>query len=610
MPAPAPPPVEGPTGPGYDTPTARQWVTLGIVLMSTVIVVLDTTVLNVAIPTILHEFDTTLPSLEWVITGYSLTFATFLIIGGRLGDIYGQRRVFITGAALFAGGSLLASLSWNVASLVVGEALIEGLGASLMLPATLALLSNTFQGRSRAMAFAAWGAVAGSAAGLGPVVGGLLTTDFSWRWAFRINVIIAPLAIIGALLFIPATKRSGRREPLDGPGAALIALGMFLLVFALSEGGTYGWITPIASVHLGHHQIWSGHAAVSIIPLILLASFLVLYCFYRHERSREARHASPLFEFGLLQHRTFRYGLVTTTVLSMGQLGLSFALALFLQEGKHLTALQNGLWVLPYGLSIIVGAPIAGRLTSRIGTVTVIRLGLVMQTAGLVYMAFRVSPHLTFLELLGGLVVYGLGAGFSVTQLTNVILSDIPPTKSGVASGTNTTVRQVGSALGIAVIGTVVTTQTINNAVNAIATTRSLSPATRVAATVQVRALGANYEPPAGLPAHATVTLTRILESSVSTATHDALLFAATVVFLGACLSWLIPNHTPRVGPMDAVQADLTSEGLAEELAAFVPVDPEGELLEGQPDRAPALDRPSEPRAGCPGVLHYAATVL
>ena len=309
------------TGPGYDKPTVRQWITLGIVLMSTVIVVLDTTILNVAIPTILHEFGTTLPSLEWVITGYSLTFATFLIIGGRLGDIYGQRRVFVTGAALFACGSLLASLSWNVASLVVGEAIIEGLGASLMLPATLALLSNTFQGRGRAMAFAAWGAVAGSAAGLGPVIGGLLTTDFSWRWSFRINVIIAPLAILGAMLFIPATKRSGRREPLDGPGAALIAIGMFLLVFALSEGGSYGWITPIASVDAAGHQLWSAHAPISIIPVILAASAGVLYAFYRHERARERRHASPLFEFGLLRYRTFRYGLLTTTVLSMGQLG-------------------------------------------------------------------------------------------------------------------------------------------------------------------------------------------------------------------------------------------------------------------------------------------------
>ncbi len=585
--------AEAQTGPGYDKPTMRQWITLGIVLMSTVIVVLDTTILNVAIPTILHEFDTTLPNLEWVITGYSLTFATFLIIGGRLGDIYGQRRVFVTGAALFACGSLLASLSWNVASLVLGEALIEGLGASLMLPATLALLSNTFQGRGRAMAFAAWGAVAGSAAGLGPVIGGLLTTDFSWRWSFRINVIIAPLAILGALLFIPATKRSDHREPLDGPGAALIAVGMFLLVFALSEGGSYGWITPIASVDLAGHHVWSGHAPISVIPLIFLASMGVLYAFYRHERARERRQAGPLFEFSMLRYRTFRYGLLTTTVLSMGQLGLSFALALFLQEGKHLTALQNGLWVLPYGLSILVGAPIAGRLTSRIGTVPVIRLGLVMQTVSLVYMAVFVSPDLSFGHLLPGLIGYGLGAGFSVTQLTNVILSDIPPPKSGVASGTNTTVRQVGSALGIAVIGTVVTTQTINHAVDGIAANPTLRPAVRAAATTQVRALGANYQPSAALSHHVAATLSRILADSVSSATHDALLYAAAVVFLGGCLSWLIPSSAGRADHRAEPPADQALEEMAEELSAFVPLDPEAELLEGGAAHAAAAERPS-----------------
>src|SRR5579863_2704120 len=178
----------------------RRWVTLGIILISTVIVVLDNTVLNVAIPTILREFHTTVPSLEWVITGYALTFATLLIIGGRLGDLYGTRRMFIIGAGIFAAGSLLAAVSWNVGSLIVGEAVIEGIGASMMLPATLSILSSSFHGHERATAFAAWGAVAGSAAGLGPVVGGFLTTDVSWRWSFGINVIIAPLAALGAFL--------------------------------------------------------------------------------------------------------------------------------------------------------------------------------------------------------------------------------------------------------------------------------------------------------------------------------------------------------------------------------------------------------------------------
>ena len=219
------------------TADPRRWITLAIVVVAVVIIVLDNTVLNVAIPTILRDFHTELPALEWVITGYSLTFATLLIIGGRLGDVYGHRRTFIVGAGLFGTGSFVASVSTSVPTLVLGEAVIEGIGASLMMPATLAILSTTFSGRERATAFAAWGAVAGAAGAFGPVVGGFLTTNYSWRWSFRIHVIVAPLAILGAVLFMRDGERGHRPEGIDVPGAAMIALGMFGAVFALSEGG-------------------------------------------------------------------------------------------------------------------------------------------------------------------------------------------------------------------------------------------------------------------------------------------------------------------------------------------------------------------------------------
>ncbi|MCU1450539.1 MAG: major facilitator superfamily 1, partial [Acidimicrobiales bacterium] len=196
---------------------AARWITLAISIVAAFIVVLDNTVLNVAIPTILRDLHTTLPTLEWVITGYALTFAALLIIGGRLGDVYGHRRVFIVGVALFGIGSLLASESKSVGELILGEAIIEGIGASLMLPATLALLSGTFKGRHRAAAFAAWGATAGVAAAAGPVVGGFLTTNYSWRWSFRINVIVAPLAVIGALVFMQRQRGTGRRQRIDIP---------------------------------------------------------------------------------------------------------------------------------------------------------------------------------------------------------------------------------------------------------------------------------------------------------------------------------------------------------------------------------------------------------
>ncbi|MCU1355308.1 MAG: putative transport protein [Acidimicrobiales bacterium] len=561
---------------------ARRWFALAIALTATVIVVLDNTVLSVAIPTIMQEFHTTLPALQWVITGYALTFATFLIIGGRLGDLYGHRRVFIVGAALFGVGSLLASLSWNVASLVVGEAIIEGLGASLMLPATLAILSTTFSGKERATAFAAWGAVAGSAAGLGPVLGGWLTSDYSWRWSFRINVIIAPLAIIGTLLAIAPQAKRKTREPLDLPGAALVAVGMFLLVFALSEGGSYGWITPIHDVTILGAHLWPQTQPISIIPIVLAAAAAVLTAFYRVERKREREDRRPLFEFGLLHHRTFRYGLLTTVVLAMGQLGLGYALALFLQEGKHLTALHNGLWVLPMGLSILLTAPIGGRLAQRFGTPAVVRLGLAIQATGLLWIALHVGPDLTFLRLMPGLIGYGTGVGWASAQLTNLVLSDVPTEKSGVASGTNTTVRQVGSALGIAVIGTLVTTQTVSHAVREVDHSATLPPGVRSQAAAQIHAASTGYRPAPGTTSRAAAELGQIMTRSIGSGTRDALIFAACVVLVGLCVSMLLPKDSasdaPRQpgGPHDRT-ADLAEE-LAEELAGFVAIDPEAAI--------------------------------
>src|SRR5438132_6237613 len=269
---------------GAEADDPRRWFTLAIVITAVLIVVLDNTVLNVALPPILREFHTTLPSLQWVVTGYALTFATLLIIGGRLGDIYGHRRVFVIGAALFGAGSLLASVATSVPMLVLGEAVIEGIGASLMLPTTLAILSVTFRGRERAAAFAAWGATAGVAAAAGPVVGGFLTTNYSWRWSFRINVIIAPLAIIGALLFMKRGVRPARRMRVDVVGALLVATGMFLFVFALSESGIYGWWKPLQTVSIAGTTLWSDSSPIAITPVALAAALAILTFFFFFER--------------------------------------------------------------------------------------------------------------------------------------------------------------------------------------------------------------------------------------------------------------------------------------------------------------------------------------
>ncbi len=524
-----------------------RWVTLAIVLTSAFIVVLDNSVLNVAIPTILREFRTTLPALEWVVTGYALTFATLLIIGGRLGDIYGHRRIFIIGAALFGAGSLLASVSTSVPELILGEAIIEGIGASLMLPATLALLSGTFHGRERATAFAAWGASAGVAAACGPVVGGFLTSYYSWRWSFRINVIIAPLAIVGAIVFMSDGVSTRRRVKIDLLGALLVASGMFLFVFALSEGGTYGWIAPVEAFSIGGVVVWPASRSVSIMPLVFAVALAILCVFYFVERSKERRAAAPLFEFAHLRLASYRYGLLTGLVLAMGQLGLSFVLPVFLQNGKHLTAARNGLWLLPTGLFVIVGAQVGGRLIRNVGATVVVRMGLVLYAIGVALVLRSIDLDLTVWGLLPGLACYGAGIGFAGAQLTNVVLSEIPNESSGVASGANTTVRQVGSALGVAVIGSLLTAQTISHTIRGVKAA-ALPAAVKAQALAGVHASGANYRPPASTSRHDAALLTSALEHGVATGTRFALSFAIVVVAAGAMLSFLIPRAPAQPG--------------------------------------------------------------
>ncbi len=476
----------------------RRWFAASVAIVSVAIPVLDNTILNLAVPTILREFHTQLSSLQWVITGYSLTFATLLIIGGRLGDIFGHRRMFVMGATIFGVGSFLASISTSVPTLFAGEAVIEGIGASMMIPATLSILSNTFQGAERPKAFGAWGAVAGASVAFGPIVGGWLTTDYSWRWGFRVNVIVAPIIVVGALVFMKPDVRSAKRPHIDVRGSALIALGSFSLIFGLSEGTTYGWWHPIKDLTVASWNAWPATRAVSVIPFAFVLTIVVFTAFVLIERAMERADNDPLFEFGQLRHLGFRYGLLTTMVLAMGQFGLLFMLPVLLQNGEHLSALRAGEWLVPQGICIAIAAPVAGRLTRYVSITSIVRTGLACESIGLLWVARSISSHVSFLALLPGMIVFGLGVGLASSQLTNVILSDIKPEKTGVAGGANTTVRQVGLALGIATFASFID-----------ASTQS-----------------------AGSPA------------AVAHGARPAMFFAAGIVAFGAALSLLIPKVT------------------------------------------------------------------
>ena len=302
----------------------RRWFAASVAIVSVAIPVLDNTVLNLAVPTILREFHTQLSSLQWVITGYSLTFATLLIIGGRLGDIFGHRRMFVIGASIFGVGSFLASISTSVPTLFVGEALIEGIGASMMIPATLSILSTTFKGAERPKAFAAWGAVAGASVAFGPIVGGFLTTDYSWRWALpdqRDHRADHRDRRAG----VHAPRRAGKRDRprIDVRGAALIARGIVQLDLRAERRHHLRLVerrsrtSPSGTGTCGRRR---GRSRSSRSRSSSPSSHSP--CSSSSSDRWNAPNRDPLFEFGQLRHLGFRYGLLTTMVLAMGQFGL------------------------------------------------------------------------------------------------------------------------------------------------------------------------------------------------------------------------------------------------------------------------------------------------
>ena len=336
-----------------------------------------------------------------------------------------------------ASARSLASLAQSVPVLVVGEAIIEGIGASLMMPATLGILSTTFHGRERATAFAVWGATAGAAVAFGPLLGGFLTTNYSWRWAFRINVDRRPARDPRrAAVHAAQPRRRSQRERIDVPGALLVASGMFLLVFALSEGGTYGWWRA-ARGRSRSSGPRSGRPTSRASRSSRSRSSSRSCCSPRSTWSSGARSdgdADPLFEFGQLRRLGFRYGLLTTLVLAMGQLGFLFVLPVFLQDGRHLSAVDNGLWLLPSGICDRHRRPDRRAAhPSHRQRPRSCASGLVLEAVGLLVMVARhLAPTSRSWSLLPGLAVFGIGIGFASSQLTNVMLSEIPKERAGV----------------------------------------------------------------------------------------------------------------------------------------------------------------------------------
>lgn len=429
----------------------RRWIALVFLALGVSMIILDATVVNVAIPTMITDLGLTTTDAEWVNASYALAFASLLILFGRLADRFGRKRLFVLGVIIFTAASALVAVSGGAVELV-GARLLQGIGGAMILPSSLSIINAVFTGKSRAVAFAVWGGTIGGMAALGPLVGGWLTTYASWHWAFLINVPIGIIVILGVLSVVPETRDVLGRKGLDVPGTLLVTFGLIGLVFALIEGQRYGWVISTQDFVIGSITWPKDSISLVLVSGVLGVVLLALLLVVESRRVRAGKIV--VLDLRLFRIRTFGAGNAVALIVSLGEFGLLFALPLFLQATRGYDALQTGVILLALAIGSFVASGMGAPLSQRFGPVRVLQLGMLLEAIGIFGLAFVLSTTITGWGMAPWLFIYGLGVGFATAQLTGVILSEIPVAESGQASAVQSTSRQVGAAIGTAIIGT------------------------------------------------------------------------------------------------------------------------------------------------------------
>lgn len=451
------------------TPDPHRWKALGVLAAGLALIVIDGSIVAVSLPTIIADLSLDLTDAQWVTTSYAVVLSALLLIAGRLGDRVGRRRLLIGGVGVFVLASVLAALSSSGGALIAAR-LLQGVGGAAILPSTLSSVNATFRGRERAAAFGVWGAVMAGAAALGPLLGGWLTSSFSWPWIFAVNVPVGIAVIAGALAWVRESREADEtdetKEAADGEapaapaarrgmdvlGAVLSAGALGLLVFGIVEATTLGWWSEKAPLALGGREL-HGPAGLSLSPLVLAAGLVLLIAFVLWERRRGARGQEVLLDLDLFRLRAFAWGNVTAGAVAVGEFGLLFVLPLYLVDVQGLGTLESGGVLAAMAGGAFLSGMLARHLAAAIGAPGTVLVGLGLEVIGVGVLALVLAPGSPVLLLIGILVVYGLGLGLASAQLTSTVLAPVPPEQSGQGSATQSTVRQLGTALGTAISG-------------------------------------------------------------------------------------------------------------------------------------------------------------
>ena len=413
---------------------ARKWWTLAAVSFGLFMIMLDNTVVNVALPSMARDLGIGLSELEWIVTGYALTFASLMLTGGKLADLLGRRLIFITGLVIFSASSLACGLAES-GEFLIGARVVQGAGAALMNPATLSIIAATFPPRQRGTAIGIWAGVSALALAIGPLVGGLLTDHLHWSWIFFVNVPVGILAIVASVVLIPESKDESAEQRLDLPGLLTSGIGLFAFTYGLIEANTYGWTS-------------SRIIGAFVVAAAMLTAFVLL----------EMRQRLPMLDLSLFKNRTYTGANIAVLLVALAMFGVFFFVSLYMQGILGYSAVQTGAAFLPMTILIILVAPIAGRTSDRIGSRWLMTAGMLLVASQLLYFS-RLDEHSTFWNLLPGLLVGGAGMALVMTPSAAAAVRALPVDKSGVGSAVLNASRQVGGSMGIALMGAIMAHQ-------------------------------------------------------------------------------------------------------------------------------------------------------
>ncbi len=438
---------------GVDAPAAgrgNKWWTLVAVSVGTFMLLLDITIVTVALPDIQHSLHSSFADLQWIVDAYALTLAAFLLTAGSLADMYGRRLLYLIGLVVFTGSSALCGFAVSTLMLQLSRA-VQGVGGAIMFSVSLALLADAFRGKDRGVAFGVWGAVTGLAVAIGPLLGGILTTGISWRWIFFVNAPIGVFALVVTAMKVAESRQPHAVRP-DWAGFVLFTIALASLVYALIESNTKGFT---ASLVLGCFAA----------AFVLLLAFAVV----------EWRSRRPMFDLGLFRLPTFSGGLIAALGLSASIFAMLLYLVLYLQDVLGFSALGTGVRLTVISGGIMVTATIAGRLSSRVPVRLLIGPGLIVVGVGLLLMR-GLGPASSWTHLLPGMILSGIGVGLVNPPLASTAVGVVPPQRAGMASGINSTFRQVGIATGIALLGALFSSEVIAEVTAKVAGIPALAP--------------------------------------------------------------------------------------------------------------------------------------